>query len=142
MRKPVVYLAHPVTGDPRGNAMRAVAWIKWLTVKDPDVIYVAPWVAEVLAFAEDAVDPAFYDRVLTDDEDVVLRLDGLLMVGGRVSSGMARERTAARVTGRAVLDWSNYTTPSDVPHGLIPSRPRSVVGSQWFEHARKYAQFI
>lgn len=121
MSKPVYYLAHPVTGDPEGNAFKAIAWIHWLTLKDPDAIYVAPWVAEVLAFARENNDPAFYERVLKDDQVVVQHLDGLLLVGGTISNGMQKELDAALEYGMPVVDWSDYATPTDVPEGWTPS---------------------
>jgi hypothetical protein len=104
MNKEVWYLAHPVSGAPRENAHKAIAWIKYLTLEYPERIFIAPWVAEVLAFADDVVDPAFYDRVLSDDEQVVARCDGVLMVGTHVSPGMAREAKAARLRGKPVVD--------------------------------------
>ena len=118
--KPVFYVAHPVTGDPRGNAYRAIAWIKWLTLNDPSRVYVAPWVAEVLAFADENADPSFYARVLADDQDVVRHLDGVLLVGGAVSRGMALERDAAVERGLTIIDWTQYAAPGDVPEGVTP----------------------
>lgn len=118
--KPVYYVAHPVTGDPRGNALRAIEWIKWLTLNDPSRVYIAPWVAEVLAFADENCIPEFYARVLADDQDVVRRLDGVLLVGGIISKGMALECDAAIERGLAIVDWSQYRNPADVPVGLTP----------------------
>lgn len=118
--KEVFYVAHPVTGDARGNALKAVAWIKWLVDKDPRRVYIAPWVAEVLAYADITCSPEFYDRVLTDDEEVVRRLDGILLVGGRISNGMQRELDAAFAAGKHIVDWSDYATPDQVPEGWLP----------------------
>lgn len=118
--KPVYYVAHPVTGDPEGNAYKAIAWIHWLTLNDPSRVYVAPWVAEVLAFARENAAPEFYARVLADDQDVVRHLDGVLMVGGKVSRGMALESDAARERSLPIIDWSRYSTPEEVPSGLTP----------------------
>jgi hypothetical protein len=118
--KEVFYVAHPVTGDPEGNAYRAIAWIKWLTINDPSRVYVSPWVAEVLAFARENADKAFYQRVLADDCEVVRHLDGILCVGGTISTGMALELDAAIEAGKKVVDWHCYATPDDVPEGFIP----------------------
>jgi hypothetical protein len=127
--KEVYYLAHPVTGDPEGNAYKAIAWIHWLTLADPDRIYVAPWVAEVLAFKSDIgkLDKSFYDRVLADDQEVVRHLDGVLLVGGAISYGMSLELDAAIAAGKKVIDWHMFKVPEDVPQGLLPSDPPSVV---------------
>lgn len=113
--KEVFYLAHPVTGNPRGNCLKAIDWIHWLTLQHPDKVFVAPWVAEVLAFANENADPSFYARVLADDQDVVRHLDGILLVGGRVSTGMQLELDAALAAGKKVVDWSQYETPEQVP---------------------------
>lgn len=120
MGKPVFYVAHPVSGDPVANAYKTIAWVKWLTLNDTDRIYIAPWVAEVLAFANDIVDPAFYDRVLSDDEEVVKHLDGLLMVGGTISTGMRREMLAAFDAKVPVINWVQYRSPDEVPAGVTP----------------------
>lgn len=118
--KEVWYVAHPVNGDPFVNALRAVAWIRFLTKRDPSRVYIAPWVAEVLAFMGHDMGPEFYDRILSDDEMVVSRLDGMLMVGGRVSYGMGRERAAAERHGVRVVDWTRYEVPDQVPDGMVP----------------------
>lgn len=121
-RKPVLYLAHPVSGDMRGNARRAIDWIRWFHERHPEVIVVAPWVAEVLAFADSKPDaagpcatcPGNFERVIPDDEEIVRHLDGVVMVGGRVSPGMARERDAALAAGLCVINMTHYVRPEDV----------------------------
>lgn len=109
--KKVFYLAHPVTGDPLGNCDKASAWIKWLTLNEPSRVYIAPWVAEVRAFAEENALPEFYDRVLADDQEVVRHCDGIMLVGGRISRGMQLELDAAREAGKEEIDWSDMMSP-------------------------------
>ena len=109
--KEVWYIAHPVTGDPEGNCKKAIEWVRWLTLNEPSRVYIAPWVAEVLAFVGQDIPEAFYDRVLADDQDVVSRLDGILLVGGRISRGMQLEREAAQAHDRCVADWSELAEP-------------------------------
>lgn len=113
--KEVFYVAHPVSGDITANVNNVISWIKWLTLNDPSRIYIAPWVAEVLAFqgAGDEIDAGFYDRVLADDVTVVRKLDGILMVGGTISRGMGIERDGAR-PGTTIQDWSYARTPADL----------------------------
>lgn len=114
-KKEVWYVAHPVSGDVKGNIQNVIRWIHWLTLNDPSRVYIAPWVAEVQAFDKDIggaePDAAFYDRVLADDCDVVRHLDGVLMVGGKVSRGMALERQAALDAGLKVVDLSPLREP-------------------------------
>lgn len=119
--KKVFYIAHPVSGDVKGNIAKVLAWVKWLTAVDPSRVYIAPWVAEVLAFDDgQEIDPAFYDRVLSDDEDVVRHLDGVLICGGRLrpngtlqSIGMTREVAANAMAGGTLIDMSQYETAQD-----------------------------
>lgn len=112
--KPIIYVAHPVTGDPKGNARRATAFVEVLTELDPTRIYIAPWVAEVLAFNDKNMTDAFYQRVLDDDCDVVCRLDGIIGTGGFWSGGMKQERQAARVTGRGIADATTFRTAEEM----------------------------
>ena len=122
--KEVWYLAHPVSGDPVGNAMRAVQWLRWLTERDCGRIYIAPWVATVLAFSHlDLSSPGpdgqqTWVSFVEDDEEIVRRTNGILLVGGRVSPGMARECAAAVAAGLSVVDWSMHATPDTLPHGV------------------------
>lgn len=115
--KPIIYVAHPVTGDPKGNAMRATEFVEVLTELDPQRIYIAPWVAEVLAFGEKTMTDAFYQRVLDDDCEVVARLDGIIGVGGLWSGGMKQERQAAIIAKRTkdvVADATGFKTAAEM----------------------------
>lgn len=115
--KQVIYVAHPVSGDTIGNCFKVVQWIKWFTLNDPTRVYIAPWVAEVLAFPD--VTEAVWQRALNDDEAVVRHLDGIIMVGGKVSRGMQREWDCAKEHHKYLTDLSQYATPSDLPEGFF-----------------------
>lgn len=113
--KPIIYVAAPVSGDPVGNAQRAIRWVKWFVNEDSTRIYIAPWVAEVLSFVDEELAPGFYQRVLDDDVEVVFRLDGLVGVGGKWSGGMLQERVVPYVQRRPLLDMTRFLEPTDVP---------------------------
>lgn len=113
MSKPVIYIAHPVSGDPVANCDRTETWIREFIFRDPSRVYIAPWLGEVRACKDLTVSPEFYDRVLEDDQDVVAKLDGLIAVGGKWSRGMRLEGAVAN----DVMDWTVYETPDDVPQG-------------------------
>jgi hypothetical protein len=122
----VRYLAHPVRGATReevvANLDNVKAWLRWLFVHDPETVYIAPWVAEVEAFmatGQDA-DQSIMAKALRDDRVVVAMCDGLLLVGGRISSGMQEEMDAALAGGNDVIDWSTYRSPAEVPEGRVP----------------------
>ena len=113
--KPLVYLAHPVSGDPVGNAHKASAWIRWLTINDPARLYIASWVAEVLGFGESKLlGRNFYQHVLDDDAKVVARCDGLLAVGGEWTPGMLQERAVATILNKPVMDYTRISHPNEV----------------------------
>ncbi len=115
--KPIIYIAHPVSAGltPKENALNTLQWVKWFVDNDPRRIYIAPWVAEVQAFLDVKVSPEFYQRVLDDDCDVVLRMDGIVGVGGQWTRGMLQERATARAANRDILDMTRFLRPSDVP---------------------------
>lgn len=116
-RRTVLYMAAPLSptelefvlvgGDPDhallDNLDRAERWLAWLRRSFPDVTIIAPWIASVRASADDT-NPATRERGLIDDCAVVERCDGIVLVGGRISSGMARERATAEDAGLDVVD--------------------------------------
>lgn len=129
--RPVYYLAHPVRGDTaqdvKANLANAKTWLRWLFFNRPHIAYIAPWIAEVEAMQEvdKDVDPAVMAKALDDDCSVITRCDGIILVGGRVSTGMAIERACALgAQGKNpfldILDWSQYRTPRDLPEDPAP----------------------
>ncbi len=90
----LIYLAHPVSGDVPGNLARAKRWLKWACLSFPDDEVIAPWITECEIF--DDADPEQREQGLQRCERVVERCHVLILVGGRISSGMQREADAAR----------------------------------------------
>ena len=86
----VLYMAHPLGGDVEGNLKRAMRWLQWLRRSFPETTFIAPWIAAVLS-GGDETDPKQREAGLIDDCAVVALLDGIVLVGGRVSPGMERE---------------------------------------------------
>lgn len=121
MSKSTFYIAHPVSGDPVGNAQNVIAWTKWFVENDSSRIYVAPWVGEVLAYGNDHVikpgDP-FYERILKDDEVVARKLGNVALVGGSITPGMFREMKAVFDISGHVLNLWKYRSPADLPAGF------------------------
>lgn len=124
--KPIIYVAHPVSGDVKANCDKVLKWLRWLTEVDPTRIYIAPWVGEVLAHLDmDPIPADFYDRVLSDDEEIVSRLDGILLTGIGTdgpyrrdngfmkSSGMTRELAAAVLSEGDVFDMRHFATADE-----------------------------
>lgn len=76
------------------NRLRALRWIRWRTERC-DVALCAPWIPYVETLPDGG---EWRERGLRDDCAMVARCDGIILVGGRISSGMARERDAAIVS--------------------------------------------
>lgn len=95
MSRRVFYMAHPVSGDVDGNIKRALRWLSWLRRSFPAVTFIAPWIAGLMS-GEDDSDPTQREAGLVDCCAAVERCDGIVAVGGRVSSGMIRERRHAK----------------------------------------------
>lgn len=95
MNRRVFYVAHPVGGDVVGNTTRAKRWLHWLKVTFREETFVAPWIADLECGMNDS-DPVQREAGLVDCETVVQRLTGIVLVGGRISTGMARECAVAR----------------------------------------------
>lgn len=102
----VLYMAHPLGGDVDGNIKRALRWLAWLRRSFPETTFVAPWIAGVMSVGGDGTE-ADREAGLVDDCATVALLDGIVLAGGRISSGMARERVAAITAGREVIDLTH-----------------------------------
>jgi hypothetical protein len=72
------------------NLDRAMRWLAWLRRSFPETTFIAPWIASVLAGADDA-DDAQRAAGMADACAVVERCDGIVLCGGRISEGMRRE---------------------------------------------------
>jgi hypothetical protein len=108
----VFYLAHALAGDVEANLARAKRWLAFFAASVPDdVVVIAPWIAHVEAVGSDG-DEEQRERGLRGDCAVVARCDALLLVGGRISSGMAREALAA---AEALVDVRDLTYLGDEP---------------------------
>jgi hypothetical protein len=114
--RPVWYLAHPLGGDVAGNLARAQRWLVWLRRRFPADTFIAPWIAAVLS-GEDDADPAQREAGLVDADAVIPLLAGVVLCGGRVSSGMGRERKSAR----AVVNLTAFG--QEPPPALHPRAP-------------------
>lgn len=105
-QRKIFYVAAPVSGDVAGNVERALRWLKWLRHRYPQHTFIMPWVAALLS-GEDDADPGARERGLIDCETTAARCDGIALVGGRVSSGMAREQAAVIRAGGETHDYTH-----------------------------------
>jgi hypothetical protein len=124
MTPPVIYLAHPVAPTEQQaeryadyspesrdihlnqivheNLTSATRWLRWF-VEHTDWAICAPWIPYVQAL-NDATS-SHRQRGLRDDCLMAERCDGIVLVGGRLSSGMEREMVAVKGKGGFVLDF-------------------------------------
>lgn len=98
----VWYVAHPVVGDVAGNVARARRWLRWLIDQEPLRAFCCPWIPYVEVLPD--ADAQQRERGLRDDEAMAARCDGIVLVGGRISSGMRREMLATAAAGGRVVD--------------------------------------
>lgn len=109
IRRPILYMAHPVAGDVSDNIARALRWLLWLRRRYTRPAIIAPYIANILA-GEDDADPAQRARGLEDNCELVAAISvwragsGVILVGGRLSDGMRIEGNATLGLGQPVYD--------------------------------------
>jgi hypothetical protein len=120
MRKPLFYMAHPVSIDAltreKGthnflpNVTRAKKWLTWFLENDRTRVYIAPWITEVELSAK-GKHHITYGDALSDDLCVVEHCDGIILVGGMISNGMKMELDRAVISNKKVINWSEFRLP-------------------------------
>ena len=98
------YDAAVVRSALQANLTAAMKWLSWLSRSFPETTFIAPWIADIQSGADDS-DPAQRERGLVDCCAVVERCDGIVLVGPRISTGMARERDHGRTHSNVVMDY-------------------------------------
>lgn len=103
-RPNVVYVAHPVGSDVPGNIARTKRWLRWLIDKVPNVVWMCPW----LPYLDVLDDKNLEDRTwaIQADCEIARHCDGIVLVGGRISEGMAAEVAAVQGHPVLVFDWT------------------------------------
>lgn len=94
--RPLVFIAHQVSGDVEKNLESAARWVRWAILK-ADVWAVAPYIGLCAALDDADVD----ERTIGIDIslEVLKRCDELWLCGHVVSSGMQIERDFAHGRG-------------------------------------------
>ncbi len=118
MKIQLVYVAHPVGAPSRGgiltNLDTAALWTGWIKVREPDVAIVIPWLGLLLAGVDDDNDPACRARGVRDNVEAARRCDGIVLCGGRISTGMQLELDAVLEAGGWAADLTRL--------GILPPR--------------------
>ncbi len=104
MSNPIFRMEHPFkpVETTEDNLASAKRWLKWLARSFIGIDPVAEWIpwVEVL----DDADPAERERGLAMGEEMAKRLDGVFLVGGRISDGMKMAGAAAVAHRKFVFD--------------------------------------
>lgn len=113
----VLYMCAPVSGDIAGNLARAKRWLRWLNAAPAyqDAAVICPWMTdlEVLPLRDDGQEER--ERGMQKCEATAARCDGVILVGGRISNGMAREAAASRAAGKRVIDMTGIGFTEEPP---------------------------
>lgn len=112
--KPLVYIAHPVSGRTNANIIHASKWFRW-AAKLETVIPVAPYIATVMALDDGNPDERLTGMAISGR---ILRMcDEVWLCGYEISPGMNEEMQAARSHGIPVVDLTGHILPSDMIGG-------------------------
>lgn len=135
MTRAILYVAHPVSPTDaemaiasgsistlptmtvaiNRNLKRAMRWLDWLRRSFPETTFVAPWIASILAGADDS-DPVQREAGMLDCLATIERCDGIVLVGDRISSGMRRETEHGTHRLLSGCSWFSLApTLGDVP---------------------------
>lgn len=106
----MIYLAHPVAAPSkegvRANVEKAGRWLLWLSEKEPDRTIIAPWLTTLLLGADD-FNLLARERAIRASHNVIVRCDGIVLVGGRISTGMQGEINSALSVGGWISDLTS-----------------------------------
>lgn len=124
----VWYVAHPLSGDVPRNYARAHRWLRWLMAMEPGEAFALAWapMCKLVLDGNEVADgrlsgQSYEDRCLRDDVEMVRSIGRVVLVGGRVSNGMAQERDAARAVGGIISDLTGLG--DEPPEDLVISDP-------------------
>ena len=87
----IVYIAHPIYGDIKGNLEKIRLIVREINLNDPDIVPFAPYWLDCHALNDDV--PEERERGIRNDEAFFMRrvIDELWLYGDRVSTGMRHE---------------------------------------------------
>lgn len=131
-RRPVVYLAHPVGATTvegiSAHLRRARRWYWRLRAAAPWVVS-CPWMCEVLACIEANVAEADgRDAGIANMCRLIDGCDAIVLVGGRVSTGMAIERDHAVKRGLRVIDLTDLGDEPPAHDALLEALAARMAG--------------
>ena len=115
----IVYIAHPIGGDVKMNIYRIIQIIRRIDLTRPDVIPFAPYVADVLALADER--PEERERGLNNCLNVLRTgvCSEVWVYGLTISAGMQNEICLAHSMGMPIKQMRSET--------FVPAHLREII---------------
>jgi hypothetical protein len=91
----IVYIAHPISGDIKGNLEKIRLIVRHINLSNLDVVPFAPYWLDCHALDDTVLQER--ERGIRNDEEFFIRgvIDELWLYGDRISNGMRHEITKA-----------------------------------------------
>ena len=105
----VAYIAHPISGDQKGNVDKILQIVRQINLFEKDVVPFAPYVADCMIM--DDSNQAHRSRCIENDVELLKRgfVDEVRLYGDKVSSGMQAEVELAHEAGIPVVPMTPQT---------------------------------
>jgi hypothetical protein len=99
----IIYIAHPISGDVKGNLEKIRQIVREINLTIPDVVPFAPYWLDCHALDDN--NPEERKRGIANDTALIRRaVDEMWLYGDRISNGMQAEMELAERLGIPVID--------------------------------------
>lgn len=105
----IVYIAHPISGDIKGNIQRILTIVRQINLEHKDVIPFAHYLVDCQALDDDI--PEERQRGIANDTELFKRkfIDELWLYGDKISNGMRAEINLCMELGIPVMAKTSST---------------------------------
>jgi hypothetical protein len=105
----IVYIAHPIGGDPEKNVKRILKIVRRINLLEPETVPFAPYMADVLALDDNII--AERERGIKNDNHIFRSgiIDELRLYGTIISKGMRAEIELANSLNIPVVPFTEET---------------------------------
>jgi len=106
----ICYIAHPISGDIKGNLEKIRKIARQINLEEPDTVPFAHYYLDCFALNDDV--PEERERGIKNDIELMKRgfIDEVRLYGDKVSKGMAAEMLLAKELGILVVAMTSETT--------------------------------
>lgn len=113
----IVYIAHPISGDIKGNLEKIMNIVRQINLEEPEVLPFAHYWLDCHALDDD--NPEERKRGIKNDIELMTRgfIDEVRLYGDKISSGMRDEVILAEKLGIPVIPMTDETR-SQLGYGL------------------------